>query len=46
MKSSNWKKTVGLGLSVFVLLLGSAGLTGCETQGGGQQETPPAEPAQ
>lgn len=47
MRSSNWKKTIGLGLSVFALLIGSAGITGCETQGGGgEQEAPPAEPAQ
>ncbi|HEY9771189.1 MAG TPA: hypothetical protein V6C71_22295 [Coleofasciculaceae cyanobacterium] len=49
MKSSNWKKRIGLGLGVFALLIGSAGITGCETQGGGggeQQEVPPAEPAQ
>ncbi len=45
MKSSNWKKTIGLGLGVFALLIGSAGITGCETQGE-QQEVPPAEPAQ
>ena len=31
MKNSNWKKIIGVGLSVFVLSLGSVGLTGCET---------------
>ena len=31
MKNPNWKKFVGVGLSVFVLSLGSVGLTGCET---------------
>lgn len=36
MKSLNWKKIVGVGLSVFVLTLGSVGLTGCETAGEGE----------
>lgn len=31
MKSSNWKRIFGLGLSVFVLFVGSVGITGCET---------------
>ena len=31
MKSSSWKKIIGMGLSIFVLTLGSVGLTGCET---------------
>lgn len=30
MKNYSWRKTVGLVLSVFVLLVGSVGLTGCE----------------
>ena len=28
--NTNWKKIIGVGLSVFVLSLGSVGLTGCE----------------
>ena len=28
--NANWKKIIGVGLSVFVLSLGSVGLTGCE----------------
>ena len=31
MKEFNWKKSIGLALSVMVLLVGSMGLTGCET---------------
>ena len=30
MKNTNWKKIIGVSLSVFVLSLGSVGLTGCE----------------
>ena len=43
MKSPNWKRTVGLGLSVFVLLVGSVGLTGCETEEGADQQEAPSE---
>ena len=32
MKSFNWKKLVGLGLSVFTLFIGSVTLTGCEAE--------------
>ena len=31
MINSNWKKTIGLFLSVFVLSLGSVTLTGCDS---------------
>lgn len=31
MKSINWKRIIGVGLSVFALFIGSATLTGCET---------------
>ena len=30
--NTNWKKIIGVGLSVFVLSLGSVGLTGCEVE--------------
>ena len=30
MEKINWKKIIGVGLSVFALSLGSVGLTGCE----------------
>lgn len=30
MKNLNWKKIIGVSLSVFVLSLGSVGLTGCD----------------
>ncbi len=30
--NTNWKKIIGVGLSVFVLSLGSVGLTGCEAE--------------
>ena len=33
MKNSRWQKIIGLGLSVFLLFVGSVGLTGCETGG-------------
>ena len=36
MTSSNWKRIIGLGLSGFLLFVGSVGLTGCET--GGEEE--------
>lgn len=38
MKSFNWKKTVGLVLSIFVLFFGSVGLTGCEVGGEGEEQ--------
>ena len=38
MKTTNWKKIVGVGLSVFVLFIGSVGLTGCETAEEGETE--------
>ncbi len=38
MKNYNWRKTVGLVLSVFVLLAGSVGLTGCEVETEGEAE--------
>lgn len=28
--NTSWKKIIGVGLSVFILSLGSVGLTGCE----------------
>ncbi|MBE9047923.1 hypothetical protein IQ255_26620 [Pleurocapsales cyanobacterium LEGE 10410] len=31
MKTINWRRIIGLGLSVFALSIGSVGLTGCET---------------
>ena len=31
MKNTNWKKIIGVGLSVFILFAGSVSLTGCET---------------
>lgn len=43
MKSSNWKRIIGLGLSVFVLFVGSVGLTGCETEEEGVGEEAPLE---
>ena len=30
MKNTSWKKIIGVGLSIFVLSLGSVGLTGCD----------------
>lgn len=39
MKNLGWKKIIGVGLSVFVLLIGSVGLTGCEVEGE-EPETP------
>lgn len=36
--SWNWKKTVGIGLSVFALLTSSVGLTGCDIAGEVEQE--------
>ena len=36
MKNFNWKRTVGLALSIFVLFIGSVGLTGCEVEGEGE----------
>lgn len=41
MKDINWKKIIGIGLSVFVLSAGSVGLTGCETEE--EVETPTEE---
>jgi hypothetical protein len=38
MKSWNWKKAIGIGLSVFVLVIGSVGLTGCEVGEETEQE--------
>ena len=38
MKSFKWKKLMGLGLSVFVLFVGSVGLTGCEVETEGDAE--------
>ena len=38
MKSSQWKKFVSLGLSVFALSIGSIGLTGCEVEPEGEAE--------
>ena len=32
MKEFNWKKSIGLALSVMVLLVGTMGLTGCEAE--------------
>ena len=37
MKSFNWKKNVGLVLSIFVLFFGSVGLTSCEAGGEGEE---------
>lgn len=38
MKSFKWKRWMGLGLSLFVLSIGSVGLTGCETEADGGAE--------
>ena len=38
MKTTNWQKIIGVGLSVLVLSLGSVGLTGCETAEEGETE--------
>ena len=32
MKSLNYKRYVGAGLSIFALTIGSVGLVGCETE--------------
>lgn len=39
MKSTNWKKIIGVSLSVFALSLGSVGLTGCEAGEEAETET-------
>lgn len=36
MKNHSWKRIIGTALSVFVLFVGSAGLTGCEVEGEGE----------
>lgn len=41
MKNWQWRKIVGLGLSIFVLSVSSVGLTGCdvaEEEGGGLEQ--------
>ena len=38
MRSLNWKKYVGLGLSIFALFFGTVGLTGCEVEKEGDAE--------
>ncbi|MEL6578141.1 MAG: hypothetical protein AAFQ14_00200 [Cyanobacteria bacterium J06621_12] len=38
MKSFNWKRLMVLGLSVFVLTIGSVSLTGCEVESEGDAE--------
>ena len=46
MKSSSWKKFMGVGLSVFTLFISSWALTGCEVGGEGEeleQEEAPLE---
>ncbi|MEL7078309.1 MAG: hypothetical protein AAGM46_20615 [Cyanobacteria bacterium J06582_2] len=37
MKIYNWKRIIGIGLSVFALFIGSASLTGCEVGGEGEE---------
>lgn len=38
MKSLNWKRLMGLGLSIFALSIGSVGLIGCEAEPDGEAE--------
>ena len=38
MRNFEWKRLMGIGLSVFALSVGSIGLTGCETQADGEAE--------
>ena len=33
MTSLKWKKNISVGLSIFALLIGFVGLTGCEGEG-------------
>ena len=38
IENPKWKKFMGLGLSLFVLSVGSVGLTGCEAEPDGAAE--------
>ena len=38
MRNFEWKRLIGIGLSVFALSLGSIGLTGCEAEPDGPAE--------
>ena len=38
MKNFEWKRLIGIGLSVFALSVGSIGLTGCEAEPDGGAE--------
>ena len=38
MRNFEWKRLIGIGLSVFALSLGSIGLTGCEAESDGAAE--------
>ena len=38
MKNFEWKRLIGIGLSVFALSIGSIGLTGCEAESDGGAE--------
>ena len=38
MNKINWKRSLSLGLSIFALFIGSAVITGCETETGEVEE--------
>ena len=38
MRNFEWKRLIGIGLSVFALSVGSIGLTGCEAEADGGAE--------